>query len=512
MTDYINPDEMTTQTQNKEVQERVEELSKEPLTLDDIQMMSKFGRIKSLKPFYIEYDFTLLDRTLTIEEYVKYEALMSKLANTLKYDFTKPVPEVVIPNPNDFEIDTQEGFIEFFSQYLLSGNPVPVPITVERTTTKTDEKTKEQPNIKRVLVNFGDNPAQFVPTLKEWANALSPKKNKKAYIAKLDKQLRFIWDSDGGFKIDVADEVTAFDEVSRSKLLPAKETDTDLLYTLASAVEASYISACGYIITVRLPDFARAMNVQFDDNSKNNHYDFKKKLTDLENIIGVLVEQKKIEAAFKILSLDQNEKTLTFASPYLYSLMKIFDKERIKSPEKKNNEPLWNIKGVSRLVSTRINSARNKVTAQIVYYIVSEIHRHGNDPDSKRKPQKTRNDNTLRTKKILYSDIVKNTPLLKETLKEAKSNRRNQILNRAIFGDSYNKRSTKPQTTLLEDYLRKYTKIFEYWEGLEISFESVSVKELDHCITITHHGINGDFNDFYNIPKVEESKSIFEDD
>ena len=508
MKPFIHPDENV--RNDPEVQKQYEEKCAEELTLDDIRLMSKFGRIKSLKPFRIEYDFLILDRVLTVEEHIKYESLMSKLSNLIEYDFTKPTPEVKIPNPIDFELDTQEGFIEFFSQYLLSGNPSAVPITVERSSNQT-ENAEEKPNeIKRIIATFGDNPAQFVPTLKEWACALSPKKNKKAYIAKLDKQLRFFWDKDGNFRIDIADEVTAFEEASNSKPIPAKETDTDLLYTLASAVEASYISACGYIITVRLPDFARAMNVRFDSETATNdqkHYDLKKKLTDLENIIGVLVEQKKIEAAFKILSLD--EKTLTFASPYLYSLMKIFDEERIKSSEKKNNVPLWNIKGVSYLVSTRINSARNKITAQIVYYIVSEIHRHGNEPDSKKKPQKTRADDTIRTKTIKYSDIIKNTPLFKETLKEAEPKRRNQILNRAIFGDRYNKRSSKTQTTLLEEYLRTYTKAFEYWKGLEISFESVSMKELDHCITITHHGINGDFNDFYQIPKIEQD--IFED-
>ena len=376
----------------------------------------------------------------------------------------------------------------------------------------TDEKSDEQP--KGIVVKFGDNPAQFVPTLKGWTGALSPKtsKNQKAYIAKSDSQLRFIFENNGDIRIDVADDVTAFEEIEKSKPIPAKETDTDLLYTLASAVNASYIKSKGYIITVYLPDFARAMSVQFAEDGKNNHYDFKQKLTDLENLIGVLVEEKKIEVAFKILSLDQNERTLTFASPYFYSLMDRFEKERIKSPIKKNNVPLWNIKGVSYLVSTRINSARSKLTAQIVYYIVSQIHNHGNDPDSKKKPQKTRNDTTLRTIKVKYSDIVKNTPLLKETLKEANSSRRNQILNRAIFGDRYNKRSSKPQTTLLEEYLRAYTKIFEYWVGLEISFDSVSMKTLDHCVTITHHGINGDFKDFYQIPTVEESNNIFDDE
>lgn len=512
MTQYHETNE--TRQNDQKLQKRVEELKTGALTLEDIRLMSKFGHIKSIKPFCVEYDFTILGRKLTIEEHAKYTALMEKLSDLLQYDFTKPAPEVKIPNPVDFELDTQEGFIEFFSQFLLSGNPAPVPITVERGTNQTNEQTEEQPNIKRILVTFGNNPAQFVPTLKEWAGALLPQKNKKAYIAKLDKQLRFFWDENGNYKIDVADADTTFEEVSKSKPLPAKDTDTDLLYTLASAVEASYIKSYGYIITVRLPDFARAMDVRFEnkDAAKDQkQYDFTKKLTDLENIIGVLVEQKRIEAAFKILSLDQTEKTLTFASPYLYSLMEIFENERIKAKEKKNNQPIWDIKGVSHLVSTKINSARNKVTAQVVYYIVSEIHRHGNKPDSEKKPQKTRGDNSTRTKTIQYSDIVKATPLLKEALREAKPSRRNQILTRVFFGDKYNARSSKEQPKLLEDYLRKYTKIFEYWKNLEISFDPVTMKSLDNCITITHHGINGDFKDFYQLPKVEDTQDILEE-
>ena len=141
---YHNTDEMNKKDQ--ELQKRVEELSAEALTLEDIQLMSKFGRIKSLKPFYIEYDFTLLDKIITIEERAKYEALMSKLSNLLQYDFTKPVPEVKTPDPNSFELDTQNGFIDFFSQYLSDDTSENEPITVEKSLTQSTENALAVPN------------------------------------------------------------------------------------------------------------------------------------------------------------------------------------------------------------------------------------------------------------------------------------------------------------------------------------------------------------------------------
>lgn len=374
--------------------------------------------------------------------------------------------------------------------------------------------TQQKKEPKKTLVLFDDNSAQFVITHKKYSGALLPMKNKVAYIAKYDKQLQFFFDEKGNYRIDVSDEQTAYEEMVKNKSISAKGTDTDLLMTLAGAVESAYLSNIGYIITVYLPNFAKAMNVQFQTDGKEQKlYDLKSKLKELEDIIGILVEQKKIQFAFKIIELDTENKTLTFASPYLYTIMDLVKKDaHITTAKKINNKPAFDIEGVSYLVDSKINSARNKVTAQVVYYIIARLHQRGVVTDATRNKNKEYNDKKQRTVTITYTDIIKNTPLLKETLKEAPPKRRNQILKRAILGDDYNPKSQKPQEALLESYLRKYTDAFNYWKDLTISFDAISLKDRENKITLKHHGIRGEFQERLSLPYIERPDDLFADD
>ena len=384
----------------------------------------------------------------------------------------------------------------------------------------TKEKTTIVLNAPRII--FDDNSAQFLPTHKKYYGALLPIKNKVAYIARYDKQLQFVWDENGDYRITVADEQSSYDEVVKSKTISADCADTDLLMTLASAVEASYLSNCGYIITVYLPNFAKAMSRQFETDTANkeqNLYDLKNDLNKLENIIGVLVEQQKIQAAFKIIDLDQKTRELTFASPYLYSLMDILNKDRITSKTKHNNELDYNIKAVSYLISSKINKARNKMTTQVVCYLIANIFQRGVEEDYKKKPKKRYNDKSAVTKSIKYKDIIKNSPRLQEALKTSAPKRRNQILNRAIFGEDFNKpmkdkttgKTVIKSTTRLEDYIKEYTDAFNYWKDLEIIVEPVTMNSLDNSITFIHHGINGDYKPRFTIPHIDQQDDIFED-
>lgn len=363
-------------------------------------------------------------------------------------------------------------------------------------------------NTPRVV--FDENSVQFLPTHKKYFGALLPLKNKFAYIAKWDKQIQM--DDQGHIDISDPGDDMDFETVTKSKVIPAKCADTDLLMTLASAVEASYRSNLGYTITVYLPEFARAMGVQFETEGKDQkQYNLKKKLDELENIMGVLVEQKKVQSAFKKLEIDWEKNEMTFASPYLYSILDLLYKDPKVSKKMKNNEPVWKFVQESYLISSKINKARNKATTQIVYYIVSELHNHGIRKDSARNPNIEYEDKRLVTKKIRYKDIVKNAPILKESLREAEPKRRSQILRRAILGEDYNERSPKKQTTLIETYLREFTDVFNYWKDLTITVEPVSMKEIENCIILRHHGMNGDFEPRLTIPEISKNDDLFDE-
>jgi len=379
----------------------------------------------------------------------------------------------------------------------------------------TDEKPDGQS--KGIRLFFDEDTAQLQITHKNYSGALLPLKNKYAYIVNIDKQLQFVWDENGNAQIKTVDDQTAYNELLNKKTIPAKCADTDLLGTLASAVESAYRSNSGYIITVYLPNFARALGVRIEnsddkDLTTTRHFDFWDKIKQLENIGGVLVEKMKIQRVFTLLEYNQSENTLTFASPYLYSLMDILKANPAKvSAQKKNNKPLFLIPGKSYLISSKIITARNKTTSQIVHYVIKRLLDHGIKTDATRQPQKQHTDKKLVTVAIPYKEIIKYTPLLKESMQEAEPKRRSQILKRAIFGDSYNERSNKEQVTLLENYLREYTESFNYWKDLKIEVEPVSMKDLNNKIIITHHGLNGDFESKLHIPQVEVIEDIFDE-
>lgn len=504
---------------------------KNKFTEEELSMLKECGQHISVRPGYYAFGTDIPEDLLE-----KLNSLFSKWVNSEvrhKIDKNGIIVEVeVLPQemkarehfPDFFEIyfdETelkdpaslealyiQSGQFEITGLYLTFIQSLGIDIRFD-----TEEALEKEFNKKIARVIFDDeNSAQFLPTHKKYSGALLPLKNKVAYIAKYDRQLQYVWDEDGNYQITLSDEQTAYDELIKNKVVPAECADTDLLMTLAAAVEASYRCNCGYIITVYLPNFARAMGVQFEKDGKaQKMYDLKSKLKDLEDIIGILVEQKKIQFAFKIIELDQEKKELTFASPYLYTIMDLLKNDPITTKEKKNNQPKFMIYGASHLISSKINKARNKATTQVVYYLVAQLHQHGIKTDAVRKPQQQHDDKKLITKEITYKDIIKNSPILKESLQQSAPKRRSQILNRAIFGDDYNPKLKVPGQTLIEKYLRDYTDVFKYWKDLNIKVEPVSMKELDNRIILTHHGLSSDFEDTLRIPSVNGQIGLFDD-
>ena len=112
---YQNSDAMN--TTDKEIQEKIDFLSAGELTLEEVQLISKFGRVKSFTPFTIEFDFTSVNRILTKDEYIRYNAIMNKLSGAVPI---KP------QQPDGCELDTQDGFVDFFSQYVPTTAPAVV--------------------------------------------------------------------------------------------------------------------------------------------------------------------------------------------------------------------------------------------------------------------------------------------------------------------------------------------------------------------------------------------------
>ena len=370
---------------------------------------------------------------------------------------------------------------------------------------KTEENTKVLTEaITAAFVTFPERSSQLLITHKDYQYALLPYKNDKAYIVDFDKQLKFTFDAAGDAVIDLRTEADkqAYTNTLNKDNIPANIADTDLLSTLATAVLSSYCSNYGDRITVYYPNFARALGVQIDDTTaQNKHFDIWDKIKQLENIGGVLVEDKSILRAFVLLGYNRAENTLTFASPYLYRLMDILKKHPASvSKNKKDNKPLWEIIGTSFLIDNRIIKARNKITSQLIKNIIAGLYQYGVKPESARNPGKHYTDKTIVSYRISFRSLIERTPLLNETLQTSQTSNKARILTRSFLGSNY----SKSGITIIEEYMKEYTHAFEYWKDLKIDIPTPSLKSLSEQITISHHGINGDFKNNLYIPAAHK--------
>lgn len=370
-----------------------------------------------------------------------------------------------------------------------------------------EDLTREEAHaVTSVFVTFPEKSSQLLITHPDYQYALLPYKNNKAYIVDFDKQLKFTFDAAGDPTIDLKtpEDYEAYKNTLDKENISADIADTDLLAALAAAVRSSYCSNYGDRITVYFPNFARALGVRIDTaDSNNNHFDIWDKIKQLENIGGVLVEDKSILRAFVMLGYNKEDNTLTFASPYLYRLMDILKKNPAKVSKRiENNKPLWEIEGVSFLINNQIIKARNKITSQLIKNIIAGLYQYGTKTEAARNPGKTYKDKNIICYKISFRSLIDRTPLLNEALRESKPTGTTRILTRSFLGNNY----IKTGKSIIEEYMREYTHAFEYWKDLQIEIPTPSLKSLGDQLIISHHGINGDFkNDLY-LPKAEKNE------
>lgn len=354
------------------------------------------------------------------------------------------------------------------------------------------------------LIVYGPDTASFIITHQKLKGALLPQKNDTAYVIDIDNQLQFTWNKDGTPVIKTVSEERAINDLLERKKIPADCADTELLEVFAGAVASAYICNIGDRITVNYPSFFKSINTKSGEE-KNHHTNPMERIKRLENIGGVLVEQKKIQRVFVWVEINEAEKTLTFESPYLYSIMDMLKKEPAKiSKRMENNKPTWKIYGVSYLGRTEMASAKDKITIQIAQYLTVRLHQHGKRTEASRNPGKEYKDKRLVKCSITYAEIIDACPRLKEAI-EKTPNRATQILQRSIIGPKYepNKRSKHyyPKTKI-EDYLIKYFRVFDYFKDLTLKVDPVTLRNLDNKITFTHHGYNGDAENLLHLPKI----------
>ena len=352
--------------------------------------------------------------------------------------------------------------------------------------------------VSSALVEFQEKTPQANITSRELQFAFTTKKNKTAYVVDLDKQLRFDFDEYGNptkIRIEEPKDREAYEATLNREDIKSDILDADLLATLFTAARAAYMGNYGDRITVNIPNFAKALGVHFIDKYKGDNeagdksrFPFWEKIHQLENIGGVIVQKGLILRAFTLLSVDTNNNSLTFASPYLYELWGILQSHPAAISHKmENDKPLYEIEGISYLVYAEMIKARNKATAQVVKNLIAGLHQRGSQ-------KKYKNEDGKIIYHISYKELIERSPILLEQLENAGTNKaKSKVLQRAFFGLRYNQTDKNGELvteTIIEEYFRKYTRAFEYWKELEFEFDPVTPNKLNGNITITHAGTN----------------------
>lgn len=316
-------------------------------------------------------------------------------------------------------------------------------------------------------------------TLKNYEGALDPKPNPYAYITKTEAGRPFFlkMDNEKGYHGSLLPN-TLNDEQKEAYIIKAmNEADTVVLRNIFGIVYERYRAGADIEkeIVVDVLEFAKTFNIRFDKNEKgeyigtkdHNLRDLGEVLTSIQNVWGV-IEETQYYAAFVLTGFDKEK--VKFWSPYSSALIKLLRDKAIKPEiEHDNGYKQPPLLGLNTLIKSSITSSRApKVTREIVKTITNKMLTDG------AKGRQTEI-------KLSLSDLIEKTPLLEYQFNKAETWRRSQVLNRALYGQSY-KPGEKP---IIEKVLNEYTRIDEKYNDFSIMLpEHLTYKKLDETIKV----------------------------
>lgn len=318
-------------------------------------------------------------------------------------------------------------------------------------------------------------------TKEGYEGALDPKRNQHAYIIKTENGLPFFikieTDKDGKeHGIIIKDKLTD-DKIMEYTIKALEETDTVVLRNIFGIVYERYTAGANIDETIEIDvlEFAKTFNIRFEKNEKgeyigvkdHNRRDLGEIIASIQNVWGIIGEKETL-AAFTFEGF--NETTIKFRSPYSSALIKLIVKKPLFPEIEHDNgykqPPLLEF---NTLIKSSITSSRApKVTAEIVKTITNKMLTDG------AKGRQTEI-------KLSLSDLIEKTPLLEYQFNKAETWRRSQVLNRALYGQSY-KPGEKP---IIEKVLNEYTRIEEKYNDFSIMLpEHLTYKKLDETIKV----------------------------
>ena len=314
---------------------------------------------------------------------------------------------------------------------------------------------------------------------KKYKFALTTKKNKSAYIQVMTPNFFEKLDFTGGVITWDKEVAGVIKNNRRGSYEDIQDIDPALLTQIYTAAVKAHKSHSGFTITVYLYKFLREMGI---DPGKNNAPDIMRKLQSFENCVGVMPGTGIIAKLFSIIEINAADNTMTFAVPYIFRLIDELESKNKIERKTKDGDIEYIAPYHNMLVYSTIGNERNKTAVELVYLIIAGLHQRGTPPDAKTyaKRNMQHDDPRLVTYQTSFNTLLNDTTYLKKRVDAYKSTAdKNKALRRA-FEKAYQLIETK-------------TDAGEYFIDLKISKIIPTMRTLDDKLTITHHGINGDY-------------------
>lgn len=351
---------------------------------------------------------------------------------------------------------------------------------------------KRKPEDEGIITSSGAY--QVSITDKDYQFALTPYRNSNAYITPLREHIMQKLIFENG-KLSVLDSDIApaqLKEETANGMQDIKSLDLPLLRQVFTAVYRTAIKGDAHTITVHAPSFFRQMGIDVrsvpdleEYRQGNNASSSQSKLNDVfgklrqfENCIGV--SKGTYYELLRAIVIDPQRNTITFATPYMNHIMREISEKNIE--RNRAGKYLYENPGYNMLMHSTITSERNKPAVEIVNRIMAGLLQRGGTADAAlpQNKKKVMRNKTRVTYKITYNGLIKDIPNLYQTLKASTTADKNKQLNRAF--------------TKAFELLRTKTDIFNYYVNLKISPEwAPTSSALSDTLTITHEGINGDY-------------------
>ena len=314
---------------------------------------------------------------------------------------------------------------------------------------------------------------------KKYKFALTTKKNKSAYIQVVKPGFFEKLNFTGGVITWDREVAGVIKNDRRGSYEDIQDIDLALLTQIYTAAVKAHKSYNGFTITVYLHKFLREMGI---DPGKNNAPDIMRKLQSFENCIGIMPGTGIIAKLFSIIEINATDNTMTFAVPYIFRLIDELESKNKIERKTKDGDIEYIAPYHNMLVYSTIGNERNKTAVELVYLIIAGLHQRGTPPDAKTyaKRNMQHEDPRLVTYQTSFNTLLNDTTYLKKRVDAYKSTAdKNKALRRA-FEKAY-------------QLIKAKTDAGEYFIDLHIPEIIPTMNTLDDLLTITHHGINGDY-------------------